>query len=59
MLVHELGVIRLEQLGEFLAGVLHEIGERLQASEDDQVPGEQLLPQLIARHVRVDDDVYG
>lgn len=22
-------------------------------------PGEQLLPQLIARHVRVDDDVYG
>ena len=59
MLVHELGVIRLEQLGEFLAGVLDEIGERLQASEDDQVPGLELRPQLITRHGRVDDDVHG
>jgi hypothetical protein len=59
VLVHELGVVRLEQLGELFARVLDEIGERLQAGEDDHVPGEQLLPQLIARHVRVDDDVHG
>jgi hypothetical protein len=57
--VHELRVVRLEQLGELLARVVDEIGERLQAGEDDQVPGLELPPQLIARHGRVDDDVQG
>jgi hypothetical protein len=59
VLVHELQVVRLEQLGELLARVVDEIGERLQAGEDDQVPGLELRPQLIARHGRVDDDVHG
>ena len=58
VLVHVLRVVRLEQLGELLAGVVDEVAERLQAGQDDQVPGVQLLPQLVVGHVRVDDDVH-
>jgi hypothetical protein len=58
VLVSIFRVVRLEQLGEFLAGVLHEVPERLQAGQDHQVPGIEMLPQLIARHIRVDDDIH-
>jgi polysaccharide pyruvyl transferase WcaK-like protein len=58
VVVHELRVMRPEQLGEFVTRVVDEIGERLQASQDDQVPGVELLPQLATGHIRVNDDAH-
>ena len=57
VLVHVFRVMRLEQLGELLAGVVHEVGERLQPGQDDQVAGIEPLPQVVAGQRRVDEHV--
>ena len=55
VLVNVFWVIRLEQLGELFASVLDEVVERLQASQYDQVPGEDLLAQIVTRNGRVNE----
>ena len=53
--MHVLRVIWLKQLGELLAGVVHEVVECLQARQYDQVFGEELLPQVVPGDGRVND----
>ena len=55
VLMHVLRVIWLKQLGELLAGVVHEVVECLQARQYDQVFGEELLPQVVPGDGRVND----
>jgi hypothetical protein len=47
VLVSVFGIVRPEQLGELLAGVVDEVGERPQAGQDHQVAGVELLPHLV------------
>ena len=57
VLVHVFRVVRREQLVSSLAGVLDELGQRLQPGQDDQVARVQLLPELVGGDMgRVDQD---
>jgi len=58
VLVDMLRVMRPEQLGELLTGVLDEITDRPQPGEQHQVPGIKLLPQLVCGHIQVDENSH-
>src|SRR5208282_3935635 len=58
MLVDVFRVVRLEQLGELVAGVLDEVVERPHACQYYEVTGIELPPQLVTGDGRVNDYVH-